>query len=195
MVTNLNPTVPVLAGLLDSIIEELGAKDRREHERRMKELQIIENSSLRDEYVKQLLLDRLLAPIEQAHYNIQNTAKHLQWLAPLVMCHHHDHGLTEEQGYELATQLQQLAILITNIDTLHDLKFAYAVTTLMTSKIYKFRHRDLNLSIGESIRKGVLEPLNTCIATQKNFEIRLKVATLLEAANNSSSKEITSSQQ
>jgi hypothetical protein len=111
------------------------------------------------------------------------------------MCHHHDHGLTEEQGYELATQLQQLAILITNIDTLHDLKFAYAVTTLMTRKIYKFRHRDLNLSIGESIRKGVLEPLNTCIATQKNFEIRLKVATLLEAANNSSSKEIASSQQ
>jgi hypothetical protein len=40
---------------LDSIIEELGAKDRREHERRMKELQIIENSNLRDEYVQQLL--------------------------------------------------------------------------------------------------------------------------------------------
>jgi hypothetical protein len=71
MVTNLNPTVSVLAGLLDSIIEELGAKDRREHERRIKELKIIESSSLRDEYVKQLLLDRLLAPIEKAHHDIQ----------------------------------------------------------------------------------------------------------------------------
>ena len=176
MVTNLNPTVPVLAGLLDSIIEELGAKDRREHERRIKELQIIESSSLRDEYVKQLLLDRLLAPIEKAHHDIQNTAKHLQWLAPLVFFHHQDHGLTEEQAFELTSQLQQLAILITNVDTLHDLKFAYAVTTLMTSKIYKFKHRDLKLCIGESIRRGVLEPLNTCIATQKNFEVRLKVA-------------------
>lgn len=138
MVTSLNPTVPVLSGLLESIIEELGAKDRREHERRMKELQIIENSNLRDEYVKQLLIDRLLAPIEKAHYDIQNTAKHLQYLAPLIVLHHQDHGLTEEQSYELASQLQQLAILITNIDTLHELKFAYAVTTLMTSKIYKF---------------------------------------------------------
>lgn len=191
MVANLNPTVPILAGLLDSIIEELGAKDRREHERRMKELQIIENSSLRDEYVKQLLLDRLLAPIEQAHHNIQNTAKHLQWLAPLVICHHQDHGLTEEQGYELASQLQQLAILITNVDTLHELKFVYAITTLMTSKIYRFRHRDLKFSIGESIREGVLEPLNTCIATQKNFEIRLKALELSQALSNSSSKEIT----
>lgn len=190
MVTSLNPTVPVLSGLLESIIEELGAKDRREHERRMKELQIIENSNLRDEYVKQLLIDRLLAPIEKAHYDIQNTAKHLQYLAPLIVLHHQDHGLTEEQSYELASQLQQLAILITNIDTLHELKFAYAVTTLMTSKIYKFRHRDFKFSIGESIRKGVIEPLNTCIATQKNFEIRLKVAEILQAASSSSQKEI-----
>jgi hypothetical protein len=31
MVTGFNPTVPIIAGLLDSIIEELGAKARREH--------------------------------------------------------------------------------------------------------------------------------------------------------------------
>ena len=172
-----------ITGLLDSIIEEIGAKDRREHERRMKELQIIESSSLKDEYVKQLLIDRLLAPIEQAHHSIQNTAKHLQWLAPLVVLHHRDHGLTEEQSYELASQLQQLAILITNVDTLHDLKFVYAVTTLLTTKISRYRHRDLRFSIGDSIRRGVLEPLNTCIATQKNFEVRLKVAELMQRAS------------
>jgi hypothetical protein len=34
-IENITNTVPVFAGLLDSIIEELGAKDRREHERRM----------------------------------------------------------------------------------------------------------------------------------------------------------------
>ena len=31
MVTGFNPTVPIIAGLLDSIVEEMGAKDRREH--------------------------------------------------------------------------------------------------------------------------------------------------------------------
>lgn len=66
MVTGFNPTVPIIAGLLDSIIEELGAKDRREHERRMKEFQLIESSSLKDEYARQLLFDRLLSPIEKA---------------------------------------------------------------------------------------------------------------------------------
>lgn len=190
MITNLNPMTSVLANLLDSITEELGAKDRREHERRMKELQIIEHSSLRDEYVKQLLLDRLLTPVEQANHSIQNTAKHLQWLAPLVIFHHKDHGLTEEQSFELASQLQQLAILITNVNTLHELKFAYAVTTLMTSKIAKFKHRYLHLSIGESIRRGVLEPLNTCIATQKNFEVRLKASSKLQTTKNTAVKEI-----
>ena len=29
MVTGFNPTVPIIAGLLDSIVEEMGAKDRR----------------------------------------------------------------------------------------------------------------------------------------------------------------------
>jgi len=63
MISGIDMSVPMIAGLLDSIIEEMGAKDRREHERRMKELQIIENSNLKDEYVKQLLLDRILYPV------------------------------------------------------------------------------------------------------------------------------------
>jgi len=75
MISGIDMSVPMIAGLLDSIIEEMGAKDRREHERRMKELQIIENSNLKDEYVKQLLLDRILYPVEKAQNDIQNAAK------------------------------------------------------------------------------------------------------------------------
>lgn len=69
MIPGVDTSVPIIAGLLDSIIKELGAKDRREHERRMKELEIIENSSLKDEYVRQLLLNHILYPIEQAQHD------------------------------------------------------------------------------------------------------------------------------
>ena len=34
MISGIDMSVPMIAGLLDSIIEEMGAKDRREHERR-----------------------------------------------------------------------------------------------------------------------------------------------------------------
>jgi hypothetical protein len=91
MIVGANMSIPIIAGLLDSIIDELGAKDRRNHERRMKDLQIIENSSLKDEYVRQLLLDRLLYPIEQAQNDIQDTAKHAQWLSQIILFYPEEH--------------------------------------------------------------------------------------------------------
>ena len=97
MILGIDMSVPIIAGLLDSIIDEMGAKDRREHERRMQELQIIENSNLKDEYVKQLLLDRILYPIEQAQRDIQNAAKHAQWLSEIIIFHYKDHGLNQEE--------------------------------------------------------------------------------------------------
>lgn len=172
MLSEINTSVPVIAGLLDSIIEEIGAKDRREHERRMKELQIIENSSMKDEYVRQLLLDRILYPIEKAHHDIQNTAKHAQWLAEIVLFHYGDHGLTKEQAYELSKQLKLLAIQITHVDSLHDLKFVYAVITIFSDRISVFRHKKREYCIGYNIREKILNKLNTCITTGNNFKIR-----------------------
>lgn len=174
MIDGMNTTIPVLAELLDSIIEELGAKDRRQHERRMKELQIIENSSLKDEYVRQLLLDRLLSPIEQAQHEIQNRAKHAQWLAGIVVYYHQDHGLSEEQAHELARQLRLLAIQITNVESLHDLKFVYAVITIFVDKISVFKHKKREYRLEYSIRDKILNPLNTCIATERNFIRRIR---------------------
>lgn len=165
-------SVPIIAGLLDSIIEEMGAKDRREHERRMKELQMIENSSLRDEYAKQLLLDRILYPIEKAQHDIQNAAKHAQWLAEIVLFHYNDHGLTQEQAQELSRQLKLLAIQITHVDSLHDLKFVYAVVTMFNDKVSVFRHDKKEYSIHYNIRHHILNKLNSCIATGNNFKIR-----------------------
>jgi hypothetical protein len=181
MIDGINTTVPILAGLLDSVIEELGAKERREHELRMKELQLIENSNLRDEYVQQLLLDRLLYPIEKAQHDIQTRAKHAQWLAHMITDQYKKHGLTKEQAEDLGQQFRLLAIQITNIDSLHDLRFTYAVTTIFVDRISKFRHKKFEESLEYSIRKKILNPLNTCIATQKNFELRLEAMNSLKA--------------
>ncbi len=52
-----DPTYSI-SGLLASIVEEVGAKERRHHELRMKELEIIDNSDLRNQFVKQLMLNR-----------------------------------------------------------------------------------------------------------------------------------------
>lgn len=173
--TGASTPIPILPGLIDSIIEELGAKDRREHERRMKDLQIIENSSLKDEYVQQLLLDRLLSPVEQAQHEIQEVAKHAQWLAQMVVFYHRDHGLTEAQAHELARQLRLLSIQITNVETLHDLKLVYAVATMFTDAISIFKHSKLEYRIECSIREKMLNRLNTCIATERNFIRRIKL--------------------
>jgi len=79
--------------LLDTILTEIYAENRRKHEERMAELQVISNSSLRDAYAQQLLLDRFLAPVENAQHSIQNAAKHAQYMAEVVNYYHHDHGL------------------------------------------------------------------------------------------------------
>jgi hypothetical protein len=179
MISGIDMSVPMIAGLLDSIIEEMGAKDRREHERRMKELQIIENSNLKDEYVKQLLLDRILYPVEKAQHDIQNTAKHAQWLSEIVLFHYRDHGLTKEQAYELSKQLKLLAIQITHADSLHDLKFVYATITLFNNEISVFKHSKKEYSIHYNIRKHILKKLNSCIATGNNFKVREELMKLM----------------
>ncbi len=164
--------VSMIAGLLDSIIEEMGAKDRREHERRLKELQIIEKSSLKDEYVRQLLLDRTLYPVEKAQHDIQNAAKHAQWLSEIILFYYKDHGLNEEQAQALSTQLKLLAVQITHADSLHDLKFVYAVVTMFNDKVSVFKHAKREYCIHRNIRHGILDKLNTCIATGNYFKVR-----------------------
>jgi hypothetical protein len=185
MISGIDMSVPMIAGLLDSIIEEMGAKDRREHERRMKELQIIENSNLKDEYVKQLLLDRILYPVEKAQHDIQNTAKHAQWLSEIVLFHYRDHGLTKEQAYELSKQLKLLAIQITHADSLHDLKFVYATITLFNNEISVFKHSKKEHSIHYNIREHILNTLNSCIATGNNFKIREELMKLMTGQGSS----------
>jgi len=132
--------------LLDTILTEIYAENRRKHEERMAELQVISNSSLRDAYAQQLLLDRFLAPVENAQHSIQNAAKHAQYMAEVVNYYHH-------------------------------LKIIYQVVTVFTQQLSRFKHRERNYSWEREIRKGILDPLNTCIAVEKNFQRRVALMT------------------
>lgn len=105
-------------------------------------------------------------------YDIQDTAKHAQWLSEIILFYYQDHGLTEEQAYELSRQLKLLAIQITHVNSLHDLKFIYAVITMFNDQISVFRHQKREFCIGHSIRHKILDKLNTCIATGNNFKTR-----------------------
>jgi hypothetical protein len=163
--------------LLDTILTEIYAENRRKHEERMAELQIISNSQLRDAYAQQLLLDRFLAPVENAQHSIQNAAKHAQYMAEVVNYYHHDHGCSQEQAAEISRQFRALAVKISQIDSLYDLKIIYQVVTVFTQQLSRFKHRERKYSWEREIRKGILDPLNTCIAIEKNFQRRVTLMT------------------
>ncbi len=91
-----------ITGLLQSFIKEIHAEKDRKHQERMKELEIISNSNLRDQYVQQLLLDKFLAPVESAQHQIQNSAKHAQWLAEAFGYHYQDHGASQQEAKEIS---------------------------------------------------------------------------------------------
>lgn len=128
-----------LAGLLEKLMDEVGADKRRKHEERMKMITMIADSELRDAYVHQLLLNQFfLDSSENAQCRLQNAAKHSQWLAEMTNYYHHDHGATQEQGKEIATQLRLLAVKISTITSLDDLRVIYGATTLFTDQCQDF---------------------------------------------------------
>jgi hypothetical protein len=171
----LNPITACInpvSGLLEKLIDEAHAERRRKHEERMQEIAMIANSNLRDDYVQQLLLDKFLAPIEKAQHKLQDAAKHAQWLAEMVNYYHHDHGATQEQGKEISGQLRILATKITEVNSLYDLKIIYKAATLFTHELSSFKHNDRKYSLERSVRDGILNILNTCIAVENNFQRR-----------------------
>lgn len=114
--------VSPIAGLLQTIIQEAHAENQRRHEEKMAQIELIANSELRDSYVQQLLFDKFLAPVEQAQHDIQNTAKHAQYMAESINYYYRDHGLNKEQAKDISEQFRFLAVKISQIDSLYDLK-------------------------------------------------------------------------
>jgi hypothetical protein len=162
-----------LASLLQTIIQEAHAENQRRHEEKMAEINLIANSELRDCYVQQLLLDKFLAPIEHAQHKIQNAAKHAQYMAEAINYHYKDHNLTKEQARDVCQQFRFLAVKISQVDSLYDLKLIYKATTIFAHRMADFQHREREYSIERAIRKNILDSLGTCIAVENNFQRRL----------------------
>jgi len=176
--------VDSIAGLLEKVINEAGAERRRKHEERTKLIQLISDSKLRDSYVQQLLLNQFfLDASENAQQKIQNTAKHSQWLAEAIGRHYQDHGATPEQGKEISMGLGLLAVKISKISGLDDLLVMYEVATLFTRELSQFRHHNPKYSIERSMRHGILESLNDCIAIEINLRRRAALTMLGKDAN------------
>ena len=169
----LNIFASPVAGLLQSAIQEAHAKKQRRHERKMAEIKLIADSKMRDKYVEQLILDKFLAPVEKAQHTIQNTAKHAQYLAKIIGRYHKDHNLTQEQAREVSEELRSLAVKITIVDSLYELKNIYDGATVLCHRLSEFQHKERKYSIEYEMRKNILNKLNTCIAIENNFQIRL----------------------
>ena len=167
--------VSPIASLLQTVIQEAHAENQRRHEEKMSEINLIANSQLRDSYVQQLVLDKFLAPIEDVQHQIQNAAKHAQYMAEVVNYHHHDHSLTKGQAKEVCQQFRFMAIQLSQIDSLYDLKLVYRAITIFSHRMADFQHRDRKYSIEREIRKGILDKLGTCIAIENNFQRRLSL--------------------
>lgn len=160
------------AHLFERIFDQLQEEERRKHEQKLQELSIIADSNMRDQFAAELLLDRVLAPIERAQFQIQDAAKHAQYMAEAIGYHYQDHGLTQEQATKLCTQFRLLAVKLTESNSLQSLKLIYKATTLFSDQVSVFKHREKKYSIERGIRDGILNRLNTCIANYENFQRR-----------------------
>jgi hypothetical protein len=177
-------SIDPIAGLLGKLIDEVSAEKRRNHEERMKIIAMISDSKLRDAYVHQLLLNQFfLDSSENAQYTLQNAAKHSQWLAEAINYYHQDHGATKEQGEQISRELRLLAVKISKLASLDELKVVYEAATLFTDKLSRFRHREHKYSLEHEIRHGILNPLNDCIAIENNLQRRVALTLLGENIN------------
>ena len=160
------------SNLLEKLLSQIYEEEARRQEQKIQELKIIADSSLRDQLAAQLLMDKFLAPVEKAQDCIQNAAKHAQYLAEIVGYYYVDHEMSREQAQEICSQFRLLAIKLTESNTLHDLKLVYRAITIFTDNISIFKHSNRHYSVERSVRQGILNPLNTCIASYENFQRR-----------------------
>lgn len=181
-----------IASLLQTVIQESHAENQRRHEEKMSEINLIANSELRDSYVQQLILDKFLSPIEKAQDQIQNAAKHAQYMAEIINYYYRGHNLTKSQAKEVCQQFRFMAVQLSQIDSLYDLKLVYKAITIFGHRMAEFQHRNRKYSIEREIRRGILYKLGTCIALENNFQRRLSLMNNSQNTNKQDSKSLRS---
>jgi hypothetical protein len=96
---------------------------------------------------------------------VQNVAKHSQWLSETVVNCHNNHKCSPSEAELLATELRQLAMELSNIRTVYDLRIIYKVVTLFTYQISRFKHyKKTKYCWDYSMRNSMVNVLNDCLA-------------------------------
>lgn len=151
------------------LLAQQHAEEQRRYEHRLKELTMLADIEYRDQAIAEMLLDKLLIPDAAIRVRLQNTAKHVQFLAEELPYKASEHNLTEAHAQEVCTHLRYLTKLLSDIDSLYRLRVVYAAALFFVDVISEFRHHERQHSIQHSLRQNVLEPLNDCIANQQSF--------------------------
>ncbi len=95
---------------------------------------------------------------------IQETSQHSQYLSEVVITYYRDHNCPSHEADLLSTELKQLAISLSMIYTVHDLKKFYIVVTLFTHQISRFRHWEMHHRWDHLMRTNMLDKLNNCLS-------------------------------
>ena len=111
-------------------------------------------------------------------------------MAEVINYHYQDHSLSKTQTREVCQQFRFMAIQLSQIDSLYDLKLVYKAITIFSHHMAEFQHRDRNYSIEKEVRQGILERLSNCIATENNFQRRLSFMNSNQNSNNRDSQNL-----
>lgn len=95
---------------------------------------------------------------------VQKVAKHSQYLSEVVITYHKDHECSRQEAEQLGAELNQLAMEISMIRSICDLRLMYKVITLFTYQISRFQHRKSKYRWNNSIREKMLNVLNDCLS-------------------------------
>lgn len=95
---------------------------------------------------------------------VQKVVKHSQWLSEIVITYHNDHECSRQEAEQLSPELNQLAMELSMVRSVYDLRIMYKVVTLFTHQISRFQHRKSKYRWNNSMREKMLNVLNDCLS-------------------------------
>jgi len=166
-------------GLLSSILTTLRKIREQEHIEHLAELSIIENSSQREEYARQLFANKILVPLEKVHQKIQDAGKEMQKRAERVGTYREKYELSTEEADIIARDFREIACRIAEINSFSDLKDIYRVISDYLNEVSSRQNPKWSQDVVYKIRKNILEPLSDSIAETNKFYMRQHYAARL----------------
>ena len=83
---------------------------------------------------------------------------------PIVITFHNDHQCSRQEAEQLSPELNQLAMEISMIRSVYDLRIMYKVVTLFTHQISRFQHRKSKYRWNRSMREKMVNVLSDCLS-------------------------------